>query len=263
MSDNGQTVYFETQGDGPPVILIHGMGASLRQWDYLTPKLVAAGFSAYALDLQGHGDSPKPKEAEQYHIDTLFNQLNLWIEKLGLEKPAILIGHSFGGYLSLMYTLRNPEKVRSLVLADPFYSPFQLSPLIRYFAQQPNMSIRVLEWLPTWMLDMSMYWGKKFQQAIPSPVRRQLAVDFKRTTPFFLNVTRTVKDLTPQLSQVQHPTLVMWGSQDMTLAPGSFPRIVEELPEAKSHIFQGCGHIPHLTQATSFNRLVLDFVTSF
>ena len=263
MSDNGHTVYFETQGNGPPVILIHGLGASLRQWDYLTPQLVAAGFSAYALDLQGHGDSPKPEGAEHYHIETLFDQFNLWIENLELEKPAILIGHSFGGYLSLMYALRNPEKVRSLVLADPLYSPFQLSPLMRYFTQQPEIGIRVLEWLPAWVLDISMYWSEKFQQTLPTPVRHQLAVDFKRTTPRFLNITRTVRDLTPQLSQVQHPALVMWGSQDMTLTPASFPRIVEELPEVKSHIFQGCGHIPHLTQATRFNQYVLDFVTSF
>jgi pimeloyl-ACP methyl ester carboxylesterase len=110
------------------------------------------------------------------------------------------------------------------------------------------------------MLDMSMYWSEKFQQALPSPVRHQLAVDFKRTTPRFLNITQTIKDLTPQLSQVQKPTFVMWGSQDMTLAPTSFPKIVEELPEVRSHIFQGCGHIPHLTQATRFNQLVLDFL---
>jgi pimeloyl-ACP methyl ester carboxylesterase len=263
MSNNGHTVYFETQGDGPPVILIHGMAASLRQWDYLMPQLVNAGFSAYALDLQGHGNSPKPEGAEHYHIETLFNQLNFWIENLGLDQPVILIGHSFGGYLSLLYALRNPEKVQRLVLADPFYSPFQLSPFVRYFAQQSQIGIRVLEWLPAWVVDMGMYWSEKVQQALPRPVHRQLAVDFKRTTPLFLNITRTAKDLTPQLSQVQHPTLVMWGSEDMTLAPASFPRIVEELPEVKSHIFQGCGHIPHLTQANSFNQFVLDFVTSF
>jgi pimeloyl-ACP methyl ester carboxylesterase len=263
MSDNGHTVYFETRGDGSPVILIHGMGASLRQWDYLAPRLAATGFSAYALDLQGHGNSPKPDGAEHYHIETLYNQLNRWIENLELEEPVTFVGHSFGGYLSLMYALRNPEKVQSLVLADPFYSPFQLSPLMRYFTRQSKIGIRVLERLPDWVLDMSMYWSEKFQQALPVPVRRQLAVDFKRTTPRFLNITRTVKDLTPHLSRVQHPTLVMWGSQDMTLAPASFPRIVDALPEVESHVFQGCGHIPHLTQATSFNQRVIDFVTSF
>ncbi len=263
MSDNGHSVYYETQGNGLPVILIHGMAASLRQWDHLMPQLVAAGFSAYALDLQGHGDSPKPEGAEHYHIEALYDQLKHWIENLGLHSPAILVGHSLGGYLSLMYALRNPEKVHALVLADPFYSPFQLSPFIRYFAKRPRFGIQLLEWLPAWSLDMIMCGSEKVQQALPSPIRHQLAMDFKRATPLFLYVTRTVRDLTPQLSRVQHPTLVMWGSQDMTLAPASFHRIVAELPEVESHIFHGCGHIPHLTQAVIFNQLVLDFVASF
>ena len=66
MMDPRHAIYYEKQGDGPPAILIHGMGASLRQWDYLMPQLAAAGFSAYALDLPGHGDSLKPEAAEHY-----------------------------------------------------------------------------------------------------------------------------------------------------------------------------------------------------
>lgn len=263
MSDNGHSVYYETQGNGSPVILIHGMAASLRQWDYLMPQLVTAGFSTYALDLQGHGDSPKPEGAEHYHVEVLYDQLNQWIENLRLEKPAIFVGHSLGGYLSLMYALRNPGRVHALVLADPFYSPFQLSPFIRYFVKKPRFGIQVLDFLPAWSLDMMLYWREKVQPPLPNPIHQQLALDFKRTSPLFLYITRTVRDLTPQLSSVQHPTLVMWGSQDMTLAPASFPKIVAEIPEVESHIFHGCGHIPHLTQTVIFNQRVLDFMISF
>lgn len=262
MSDNGHSVYFEKQGDGPPVILIHGMGASLRQWDFLMPQLANAGFSAYALDLHGHGDSPKPRGAENYHIEVLYDHLFHWIENLQLERPAILVGHSLGGYLSLMYAFRNHKKVHSLVLVDPFYSPLQLSPLIRYFANNPRFGIRLLDMLPTRFLDFTFFWGEKVQQVLPDPIRHQLALDFKRTSPLFLYVTRTIRDLTPLLPRIQHPALVIWGSQDMTLKPSSFNRITAALPEVESHVFPGCGHIPHLTQATTFNRLVVDFATS-
>ena len=263
MSDNGRFVYYEAMGNGPPVILIHGMGASLRQWDYLMPQLVEAGFSTYALDLQGHGNSPKPDGAEHYHIERLYDQLADWIECLGLNKPAVFIGHSLGGYMSLQFALRNPDQAHALVLADPFYSPFQLSPFIRYFMKQPRFGIRMLDWMPPWTLELMMYWREKVQQPLPIQIHRQLALDFKRTTPFFLYVTRTVRDLTPQLARVQHPTLVLWGSKDMTLTPASFPKIVAELPIADSYVFQGCGHIPHLTQATTFNQRVLNFVRTF
>lgn len=262
MSDNGHSVYFETQGDGPPVILIHGMAASLRQWDFLMPQLVTAGFRAYALDLQGHGDSPKPDGAENYHIEVLYDQLTHWIENLGLDGPAIIVGHSLGGYLSLMYALRNPKEVHALVLADPFYSPYQLSPIVRYLAKNPKYGIHLMEALPTRLVDFALFWSEKVQQVLPSPIRHQLALDFKRASPLFLYVTRTLRDLTPQLPRIQHPTLVMWGSQDMTLTPASFPRVITALPEAESFVFPGCGHIPHLTQPSIFNRLVIDFVTS-
>ncbi len=252
MSDNGYSVNFETQGDGPPVILIHGMGASLRQWDYLMPQLATAGFSAYALDLQGHGDSPKPRGAESYHIEVLYDQLTHWIENLQMESPAILVGHSLGGYLSLIYALRNHKKVHSLVLVDPFYSPLQLSPIIRYFAKNPRFGIRFLDLLPTRLLDFTFFWGEKVQQVLPEPIRHQLAIDFKRASPLFLYVTRTLRDLTPLLPRIQHPALVMWGSQDMTLKPSSFHRITAALPEVESYIFPGCGHIPHFNAVNHF-----------
>ncbi len=260
--DSNFSINYETKGDGPPVILIHGMGASLRQWDFLMPKLASAGFTAYALDLQGHGDSPKPSKPENYHIEVLYDQLDQWIKNLELEDRAILVGHSLGGYLSLMYGLRNPEKLHAFVLADPFYSPLQLSPFIRYIAKHPNFVIRALDLLPAWTLDMVMFGTERVQQALPSRVRRQLARDFKRATPLFLYVTRTVRDLTPQLSRIQQPTLVMWGSQDLTLSPGSFSNIIRELSNADSYVFLGCGHIPHLTQSTIFNQRVLDFMAS-
>ena len=263
MSNNGHSVYYETQGDGPPVILVHGIAASLRQWDALMPQLAAAGFSAYALDLQGHGDSPKPEAAEHYHIEVLYDQLKYWIENLGLERPAVLVGHSLGGYLSLMYALRNPEKAHALVLVDPFYSPVQLSPIIRYLARQPRYGVRLFDWLPAWWFEIVFSWSEKTQKALPGPIRRQLALDFKRAASHILYITRTVRDLTPQLSRVQQSALVIWGSHDLTLAPASFPKIIAELPEVESHVFHGCGHIPHLTQASTFNQLVLDFATSF
>ena len=75
-------LHYENQGEGPPAILLHGMGASLRQWDYLMPQLASAGFSAYAPDLPGHGDSPKPKVVEQYHIEALAGQVKDWIDNL-------------------------------------------------------------------------------------------------------------------------------------------------------------------------------------
>lgn len=259
MFDNVCSNNYEALGEGPPVVLIHGMAASLRQWDFLMPKLAAQGFSAYALDLLGHGDSPKPRNLGDYHADVLYEQLACWIDQLQLETPALLVGHSLGGYLSLTYALQHPENVHALVLTDPLYSPRQLSPIFRFLHKRPRTGIQFLDSLPAWTFDLAFQWAEKIQNPLPIPIRRQVLKDYRRTNPMILNIPRTVRDLTSQLEQVSHPTLVMWGSQDMTLAPASFPKIVNALPEAESFTFPDCGHTPHLTQVSTFNQQVLDF----
>jgi pimeloyl-ACP methyl ester carboxylesterase len=262
MFDKACSINYEFLGDGPPVVLIHGMAGSLRQWDYLMPKLAAQGFSAFALDLQGHGDSPKPKNLEHYHVEVLYEQLKCWIEQLRLSNPPLLVGHSLGGYLSLIYTIRHPENVHALVLTDPLYSPQQLSPIFRFLGKRPRTGIQFLDNLPAWTYDMVFQWVERFRRPIPIKMQRQLIHDFKRTTPLILNIPQTVFDLSPHLSSISQRTLVMWGSRDLTLSPASFPKIVEALPEAESFTFSGSGHIPHLTQAATFNRQVLDFASS-
>jgi pimeloyl-ACP methyl ester carboxylesterase len=262
MVNNDCLIHYKSLGEGPPVVLIHGMAGSLRQWDYLIPQLVNEGFSAHALDLLGHGESAKPPNPEEYHIEVIYQRMTCWIENLKLESPPILVGHSLGGYLSLIYARRHLEKVQGLVLTDPLYSPQQLSPVARWMRKWVKTGVQLLESVPAWTIDMAFLWGEKFNQPLPAEMRRQLAQDYKRTTPLVLNITKTVSDLTPELSKVTSPALVVWGAHDMTLAPGSFPRIVSALPKAESYTFQDCGHIPHLTQAPTFNRQVLDFASS-
>jgi pimeloyl-ACP methyl ester carboxylesterase len=259
MLDNDCAINYESQGKGSPVVLIHGMGASLRQWDYLMSQLTTQGFSAHALDLQGHGDSPKPSSLEDYHVEVLYEQLACWISHLAFESPALLIGHSLGGYLSLIYAIRHPENVHALVLTDPLFSPRQLSPLFYFLRKRTKAGIQFLDSLPSWTFDMVFQWAEKIRRPLPRPMRRQLIHDYKRTTPLILNIPLTVRDLTPYLHRISHPALVIWGSRDMTLPPDSFPEIVAAMPDAESYTFKDCGHIPHLTQASAFNQRVLDF----
>jgi pimeloyl-ACP methyl ester carboxylesterase len=98
-------------GIGSPVILVHGLAASLHDWDALLPELSAHGYAGHAADLLGHGESAKPGSFDEYTSDTVFAHLSGWIDSLALDEPAILIGHSLGGYLWLCAPL--PERVRA------------------------------------------------------------------------------------------------------------------------------------------------------
>ena len=94
------------------------------------PELTQNGYASYALDLLGHGESPKPA-SRTYHIDWVFEHFLQWITSLRLTEPAIIIGHSLGGYIALEYARRFSAWTRGLVLVSPFYTFSQLPFLLR------------------------------------------------------------------------------------------------------------------------------------
>jgi len=259
MSEATNHIYYENHGNGSPVILIHGMGASLRQWDFLIPDLLNAGFSTFALDLPGHGNSAKPVNKHHYHIDVFFAQIDKWINTIDIQQPFFLIGHSMGGYLSLLYSLRRSHKIQAMVLSDPYYKPTQLSPLLQVVLRNPRTGIEALRYLPSWIVDFILIWMEKTRAAISRDVRQQLSNDFKSAAPSIFYTARTTRDLTSLLPQVNIPTLILWGRDDLTLEPKSFQTMVEAMPYARSHIFSESGHVPHLSHTPSFNHQVLNF----
>src|SRR6266542_3921889 len=141
-------VNFVQQGEGVPVILTHGLAASLHDWDDLLPELSASGYAGYALDLFGHGESCKPADHREYTFDAVFDHFSAWIDSLNRPEPLILIGHSLGAGLSLKYTLLHPERVRALVLVNPFYDIHQLPPVLRLAFRRRLINTALLERTP-------------------------------------------------------------------------------------------------------------------
>ncbi|HSX23622.1 MAG TPA: alpha/beta hydrolase [Candidatus Saccharimonadales bacterium] len=112
--------YTET-GQGQPIVLLHGMAASTRFWDNLTPSL-AANHRVIALDLLGFGRSPKPKQVT-YGYETHIASILETLDQLKLAYPAVFVGHSMGSLLALRLAFLHPHKVSKLVLlALPYYN---------------------------------------------------------------------------------------------------------------------------------------------
>jgi pimeloyl-ACP methyl ester carboxylesterase len=260
MTSSDTHIYYEHHGYGNPIILIHGIAASLRQWDVLVPDLVEAGFSTYALDLPGHGNSHKPKSGHYYHIEVLYVKLEDWIRNLQSKSNVIVIGHSMGGYLGLLYALRHPDKVESLVLSNPYYSPEQLSPLLRMALKKPTPDVKALRKVPSWIIDFILKISEKTNRSLPQNMQQQLASDFRRVDPAVLYTAQTTRDLTPLLPQINIPTLILWGSEDMTLSPASFNKMAAAIPSARAFAFSNGGHLSHIAQADTFNKQVLNFL---
>lgn len=251
------------QGMGRPVVLIHGLAASLHDWDDLIPELATRGCACYALDLLGHGDSPR-LEARAYEMDWIFEHFSRWMDSLQLTEPALLIGHSLGGHVALEYARRFPDATRGMVLVNPFYSPSQLPRFLRatYRRTDPGRLASLPERLFRILVDMSslvMGHGIGARHSLPAKIRAQTALDYKRTAPGVYHIPNVISDLTEHLYEVQVPALVVWGDRDQTLAPDSFARLVESLPNVRGEVLHA-GHVPHQSHAPEFNRIVMKFL---
>lgn len=255
-------IHYTSRGEGPPVVLIHGMAASLHDWDALVPCLAERRYHACALDLPGHGDSLKPAEARQYQVERLYRHVRDWIDELDLPTPLLLVGHSLGGYLCLDYARRHPERVRGLALINPLYTPGQLSPLVRLLRRRPALGIRAMGLAPAWAIHAALKLDPTHRDHFSPERRRQIAADYKRAAPEILYITRSLPDLTPALPLISHPALVVWGENDLTLRPDSFPRLTQALQNARSAPVPGCGHQPHIGRPELVNHHVLDFFAS-
>jgi pimeloyl-ACP methyl ester carboxylesterase len=188
------------------------------------------------------------------------------VESLRLAEPAIIIGHSLGGYLALEYARRFPVWTRGLILVDPLYSRSQLPFLLRYTYGRTNLSGTIAEKTPKWLFRMivditsiAMGYSVGSTHSLPEHIRAQTAMDYTRTAPGVYNIPNTINDLTQYISSISIPSLVVWGDHDGTLAPSSFPKLVNKLPCAVGKSIRA-GHVPHQSNADEFNAIVLEFL---
>lgn len=265
---NGQKVNYVKQGEGSPVVMVHGLAASLHDWDDLLPELAAAGYAGYALDLLGHGESDKPSSTHKYTVENAFAHFSQWVDSLKRREPLTLIGHSLGGGLSLLYTMRHPERVRALVLVNPFYSISQLPPILQKMFHHQLINTTLIERTPyrvfRLLVDMTSfnyYIGHRESHVLPEHIRYQTALDYTRAASGIYNFPRTMHHINGNLAGITQPTLLLWGARDQTLAPASFPKLAEMLPNLKgTHKFPVCGHVPHQCHPGDLNPVVMKFL---
>jgi pimeloyl-ACP methyl ester carboxylesterase len=260
-----RTANYTQHGTGTPVILIHGIAASLHDWDDLIPDLTRHGYSCYALDLLGHGDSPK-LDSRAYKMDWMLDHFSDWAQSLQLTEPAIMIGHSLGGYIALEYARRLSTGTRGLVLVNPLYSLSQLPALVRHTYRRPHLSSYIVRRTPGWMFrllvdvsSMAMGYSSGAGHSLPERIRAQTALDYTRTSPGVYNVLNNGQDLSEHLPFISIPTMVVWGDRDQTLSPSSFGTMVNQMPRAIGKSIRA-GHVPHQSHAGEFNQMTIDFL---
>jgi pimeloyl-ACP methyl ester carboxylesterase len=263
----GFKLRYVVKGSGPPVLLIHGLGAFLETWIYNIGAL-SRHFTVYALDLPGHGLSEGP--VADYTLDCCTHRIAVgFMTALGIEHVS-LIGHSMGGLVCLGVAINFPEKVDKLVLVDSA-GLSQDAPLIYRLASLPVLrdillksAIRPLikagmkkgfydpEIITEEMVDLSYrYWRTpKFKRALANLLKHNVSVDGVHPESL----------VTDKLHLVRAPTLLIQGEQDQVI-PVEHARLACHLiPDVRCRTFTECGHCPQIEKATKFNQVVIDFL---
>lgn len=267
-SDEFYYIHFTRTGTGAPLLLLHGLAASHFDWEAIGPELVSAGYQIIAPDLPGHGDSYKPARREMYHIENVFDTFAEWVDSLEISDPLTIIGHSLGGYLSLEFALRQPERVRALVLLAPYYTLGQIPYLLRIAMREEAINAVALDRVPRWLyallVELSSYTlieGQGLGHELPRLARAQAVRDYQRVAPGAFRLPFTARNLEPYLDHIAAPTLLIYGQRDRTLNPRSFPLLAELIPNVRT-LRLPAGHVLHQSHPEQVTSEIVDFLES-
>ncbi|MBE9136804.1 alpha/beta fold hydrolase [Nodosilinea sp. LEGE 07088] len=262
----------EVQDDRPPLLLVHGFGASTDHWRKNIQGL-QADFQVWAIDLLGFGRSAKPDW--QYSGDLWQAQLHEFITEV-IGRPAVLAGNSLGGYAALCVAANHPESAAGLVLlnsAGPFSSPTQTPP------PRPNPIAKaiqslMLQPLPSWLLFQYVRQPATIRRTLQqvyldkSAITDQLIEDIRRPSgdpgaaKVFASVfkSRQGEKVDELLQKLACPLLMLWGEGDPWMnCREQGAQFRQHYPTLTEHYLQA-GHCPHDEVPDQVNGLLRDWV---
>lgn len=257
----GHQICYSVTGQGQPLVLIHGFGASIRHWRRNIPVLAEAGYQVYALDLLGFGKSDKP--ALDYTME-LWQELlfDFWTERI--QQPTVFVGNSIGALLTLMVMANHPEIAKGGVLLNAAGG-------LNHRPEELNLPLRLLMGTFTKVVSSSLVGGFMFNQIRQKPrLRRTLQQVYRDHTAVtdelidliyepscdpgaqkvFASILTAPPGPRPEelLPQVTQPLLVLWGEAD-PWTPIAGSKIYQDLAAQTNRVkfvaIPDTGHCPH------------------
>ena len=246
-------IHYESFGEGEPILLLHGWGGQIESWGPVIPSL-AQGRKVYALDFPGFGSSaqpPKPWDVTDYTA-----MLLRFMDRIGLEKTDVM-GHSFGGRVTILLSATAPERVGKVILVDSaglipkrtwryYFKVYSYKALKRVAACRPLAALLKGVGVDAKKI-VAKRGGSSDYRALPECMRAT-----------FVKVVN--QDLRPYLKQIKASALLIWGCND-TDAPVYFGEIMEkEIPDAGLVVLENAGHFAYLDRFGDFDKIVKNYI---
>jgi len=238
------TANVKVEGEGPPVVLIHGFGAALDWWDAITPEL-ARNHKVIRLDLIGHGGTEAPGSG--YAIERQAALVKAVLDQISISR-TVVIGHSMGGEVATAFTVANPESVERLVLIDSPPKPETV------FTLGTRLALKPLIGQGLWRLRNDTVLRQALTQGFAPgfPVPEKFVADLWQLTYTVFHkahddsIAYVTEEGSPRRLAALDPVpplLVIFGTKDALISPES-ATLFETVPGARLVMIDGAGHSP-------------------
>jgi pimeloyl-ACP methyl ester carboxylesterase len=244
----------------PPLVLVHGFGASNHSWRKWRP-LLERDHELHLVELAGFGGAPIPRDGD-FSPEAQARALALYLEELRNPEAPVLVGHSLGGAVVLLATLAamdrpDPEEAprprlpRGLVVVSGAVFPQRFPPYISMAriaglgelllaVQPPSWAIRAgirgIVHDPATVDDVQV---EGYRRPLVDPDRRRAIVQASRQI-----LPASGEDLTARYREIQLPLLALWGARDRVVDPANAHRLARTVPRGRAVILPEVGHLP-------------------
>ena len=263
----GLNIRYVEAGDGPVVLLLHGLADSLLSWYCNIDYLADAGYRVIAPDMPGSGESDKPSHLE-YDPDSAAEFVYDFTQELGIEKLS-LVGSSAGGLVAALFSLEHPDMVEKMVLVGSGGFGRRVSWLLRLLSVPVLGDLMYQPWLNRKMGVTKRLFHRTpdiLEELLPEMDRLKALPGARAVLLRSIRSSITLRGLRQQeyiierLKSSKVPLMTVWGADDRIIPVAHAEEVRRELPGSIIHIIPECGHWPQMEKPGLFNPMLTDFL---
>jgi len=267
MDVNGLTIHYRDEGEGPPLVLLHGVASSLHTWDDWVKQLKGR-YRIIRLDLPGFGLTGPDSNPDSLSSDYMVSMIDGFVQQLGLDR-FFMAGSSLGGFYAWNYAHAHPQKLYKLALVGATgYA--QDMPSWLGLASFPGIHWITPHMMPRFMVNQtvkSAYADSDF----PSDEVKERYFDFTQrrgNRESYIRHFRLLREMSDndslgeKVKEVMVPTLLMWGEEDNWIPLDVMRLFHRDLPYSEYLTYEGIGHLPMEELAVQSARDVNNFFMS-